>query len=116
LAELKKSAELLSGAFDAKITAVVDVDDFHCIVSAEKPVLDRIQQMLKEEIRKFDVMRNPIPGILCSHLSYLISNYSFESTLFITTFCCGVHRYRMCRSKGSVVGRMDAWSCAQNPP
>jgi hypothetical protein len=116
LAELKKFKELFSGAFDAKITAVVDVDDFHCIVSAEKPVLDRIQQMLKEEIRKFDVMRNPIPGILCSHLSYLISHYSFESTLFVTTFCYGVHRYRMCRSKGSVVGRMDAWSCAQNPP
>jgi hypothetical protein len=111
LAELKKFNELFSGAFDAKITAVVDVDDFHCIVSAEKPVLDRIQQMLKEEIRKFDVMRNPIPGIL-----YLISHYSFESTLFVTTFCYVVHRYRMCRSKGSVVGRMDAWSCAQNPP
>lgn len=62
MAELKKSTELYSGAFDAKITAVVDVDDFHCIVSAEKPVLDRIQQMLKEEVGKFDIMRNPIRG------------------------------------------------------
>jgi hypothetical protein len=62
LAELKKSTELYSGAFDAKITAVVDVDNFHCIVSSEKPVLDQIQQMLKQEVSKFDIVRNPHPG------------------------------------------------------
>jgi hypothetical protein len=68
LPKLKNSTELFSSAFDGKITAVVDVDNFYCVVSAEKPILDRIQQMLKEEVRGFAMMRNPISGSLWNYL------------------------------------------------
>jgi hypothetical protein len=69
-----KSTHTFSDPFNVKITAVVDVDNFYCILSSDKPVFDKIQQMLKEEVGKFEMMRKPIPGDFQNYLSHSIEH------------------------------------------
>jgi hypothetical protein len=52
----------LHGSFDVRIMDFRDIDDFHCTLISELPLLSEIENNLQKDFTAFDIMKKPIPG------------------------------------------------------